>query len=64
MNWRQRLVNAQLLVNRAVYEMNRGGFTINNPEYKKDPDMKYILVQVFDAVNELNELIKEYETHE
>ncbi len=36
------LVNAQVEINRAVFEMNRPGYPKDDPCHKDEPDLEYI----------------------
>lgn len=53
MTWEQNLVNSQVSVNRSVFEMNRPGDLKESPDYRKEPDPHYILEQIADAINQL-----------
>lgn len=53
MSWEQNLVNAQVSVNRSVFEMNRPGALKTDPEYKDEPDPMYIVREISDAIDQL-----------
>ena len=48
MSWEQDLVNAQVEVNRIVFEMNR----------EKTQDKKYIITHAKEAIKDLNEALE------
>lgn len=56
-NWRQELVNAQVDVNRAVFEMNREGFPKGHASRKK-MDEVYLKACVNGAIVSLQECLK------
>ena len=59
MSWGQNLVNANMELNRAMFEMNRKGHPKNDPCYKEKPDETYILKHMKDALKDLQHAIKE-----
>lgn len=58
MSWGQDVVNVQVSVNRAVFEMNRRGM---QPPLKAEPRNEYILQELKLAAQDLNTAIKELE---
>ena len=55
MSWEQSILGAQVSVNRAVFEMNRGGML---PPIRKDPNPEYIKHEVREAIKDLTNALK------
>jgi hypothetical protein len=53
MSWEQSLVNAQVEVNRAMFEMNRPGAVRTDPWYAEHPDVEYIREHIRAAIADL-----------
>jgi len=61
MSWEQHLVNSQVNIGRAVFEMNRPGGLKTDSWYKEKPDEKYIVEQIKEGILELQQALKEIE---
>lgn len=61
MSWKQQLVNSQVSVDRAVFEMNRNGFPKGHQLRKErdEIDLGYISIQVKEAIQELTQELRE-----
>lgn len=59
MSWQQSLVDAQVSINRSVFEMNRRGHPITSPLYKEQPDLNYIKNEVRIAIEDLQKALHE-----
>lgn len=53
MSWEQYLVDAQVEVNRSVFEMNRPGALKSASYYKETPDKEYIKIHIKEAMKNL-----------
>ena len=58
MSWQQNLVNAQVEVNRAVFELNRPGYPKDKPYYKEKPDERYIENCIKEAIKDLTAALR------
>lgn len=56
--WEQALVNAQVEVNRAVFEMNRPGALATDLWYAKEPRLAYINECVTGAIADLQACLR------
>ena len=54
-SWEQALVNADVDVARAMFEMNRPGALETDPEYTTEPDLAYVREHVALAIAALDE---------
>ena len=59
MSWEQNLVNAQVEIDRAVFEMNRPGYPKGDVCHKDFPDIQYIDDCIIKAMKDLNASTKE-----
>jgi len=51
MDWKQKLLDAQVSVNRSVFEMNRPGLA--GELYRFEPNLEYIRNEIEDAISDL-----------
>jgi hypothetical protein len=54
-SWEQALVDADVEVSRAMFEMNRPGEPVDAPWYKPEADLRYIEAKIREAIELLRE---------
>ena len=58
MSWKQDLVNADMELNRCVFEMNRPGHLKTDVCYKEKADLNYIKEHMREALKDLQSALK------